>query len=199
MMSNAKVFHILSYVWNSFYSYRKTVHQFYLQLRQDILNDQLYCHEEASFVLGGLALQAETGDHNEALGDEYFLPEHYIPSKVKLFSLVALIFVMKLILATMANLHVNLPSFKIMCILCDAFMFIVNGHLVVVWKLTSLPSHACCFGSSGIPLQLLWGRNRWRSPKKICIGGYDKCYSEMKQERWLWQLLQAGISTCSRE
>lgn len=90
---NAEVFEILSYVCNSFYSYRKTVHQFYLQLRQDILNGQLYCHEEASFVLGGLALQAETGDYNEALGYEYFLPEHYIPSKVKLFSLLALIFV----------------------------------------------------------------------------------------------------------
>ena len=93
MTLNAKVFEILSYVCNSFYSYRKTVHQFYLQLRQDILNGQLYCHEEASFVLGGLALQAETGDYNEALGYEYFLPEHYIPSKVKLFSLLALIFV----------------------------------------------------------------------------------------------------------
>ena len=29
-----------------------------------------------------------------------------------------------------------------MCSLCDAFMFISNGHLVVVWKLTSLASHA---------------------------------------------------------
>lgn len=93
MMLNAKVFEVLHYVSNSFYSYQKTVHQFYLQLRQDILNDQLYCHEEASFVLGGLALQAETGDYNEALGDKYFLPEHYIPSKVKLFSMLALIFV----------------------------------------------------------------------------------------------------------
>ena len=64
------------------HSYQKTVHQFYLQLRQDILNGRLYCHEEASFILGGLALQAETGDYNEGLGDEYFLPEHYIPSRV---------------------------------------------------------------------------------------------------------------------
>ena len=93
MILNAKVFEVLSYLSNSFYSYRKTVHQFYLQLRQDILNDQLYCHEEASFILGGLALQAETGDYNETLGDEYFLPEHYVQSKVKLFSLLALIFV----------------------------------------------------------------------------------------------------------
>lgn len=64
------------------YSYQKTVHQFYLQLRQDILSGQLYSHEEASFLLGGLALQAETGDYEEAPGDEYFLPEHYIPSRV---------------------------------------------------------------------------------------------------------------------
>ena len=63
-------------------SYQKTLHQFYLQLREDILNGQLYCHEEASFNLGGLALQAETGDYNDTLGDEYFLPEHYIPSRV---------------------------------------------------------------------------------------------------------------------
>lgn len=63
-------------------SYQKTIHQFYLQLRDDILSGQLYCHEEASFNLGGLALQAETGDYNDTLGDEYFLPEHYIPSRV---------------------------------------------------------------------------------------------------------------------
>ena len=63
-------------------SYQKTFHQFYLQLRQDILNAQLYCHEEASFLLGGLALQAETGDYNDILADEYFLPEHYIPKRV---------------------------------------------------------------------------------------------------------------------
>ena len=63
-------------------SYQKTIHQFYLQLREDILSGQLYCHEEASFNLGGLALQAETGDYNGTLGDEYFLPEHYIPSRV---------------------------------------------------------------------------------------------------------------------
>ena len=63
-------------------SYQKTIHQFYLQLRDDLLRGQLYCHEEAIFNLGGLALQAETGDYNDTLGDEYFLPEHYIPSKV---------------------------------------------------------------------------------------------------------------------
>ena len=63
-------------------SYQKTFHQFYLQLRQDILNGQLYCHEEASYLLGGLALQAETGDYNDILADEYFLPQHYIPKRV---------------------------------------------------------------------------------------------------------------------
>ena len=63
-------------------SYQKTIHQVYLQLREDVLSGQLYCHEEASFSLGGLALQAETGDYNGTLVDEYFLPEHYIPSRV---------------------------------------------------------------------------------------------------------------------
>lgn len=63
-------------------SYQKTIHQFYLQLREDILSGQLHCHEEASFKLGGIALQAETGDYNDTLGDEYFLSEHYVPSRV---------------------------------------------------------------------------------------------------------------------
>ncbi|XP_078359591.1 tyrosine-protein phosphatase non-receptor type 13-like [Oculina patagonica] len=76
-------FRVKFYVENiTLISYQKTIHQFYLQLREDILSGQLYCHEEASFILGGLALQAETGDYNETLGDEYFLTEHYIPSRI---------------------------------------------------------------------------------------------------------------------
>ena len=67
----------------SHFSNPQTTHQFYLQLRENILTGHLYCHEEASFTLGGLALQAETGDYNDALGDEYFLAEHYIPNKVQ--------------------------------------------------------------------------------------------------------------------
>ncbi|XP_074610552.1 tyrosine-protein phosphatase non-receptor type 13-like [Acropora palmata] len=76
-------FRVKFYVENvTLLSYQKTFHQFYLQLRQDILNGQLYCHEEASYLLGGLALQAETGDYNDILSDEYFLPQHYIPKRI---------------------------------------------------------------------------------------------------------------------
>ena len=71
------------------FSNPQTTHQFYLQLRENILTGHLYCHEEASFTLGGLALQAETGDYNDALGDEYFLAEHYIPNKVQVCQLCA--------------------------------------------------------------------------------------------------------------
>lgn len=73
----------------SHFSNPQTTHQFYLQLRENILTGHLYCHEEASFTLGGLALQAETGDYNDALGDEYFLAEHYIPNKVQVCQLCA--------------------------------------------------------------------------------------------------------------
>ena len=75
---------IIVHVSSFHFSNPQTTHQFYLQLREDILRGQLYCHEEASFNLGGLALQAETGDYNGALGDEYFLAEHYVPNKVQI-------------------------------------------------------------------------------------------------------------------
>ncbi|XP_022779941.1 tyrosine-protein phosphatase non-receptor type 13-like isoform X3 [Stylophora pistillata] len=76
-------FRVKFYVENvALISNPQTTHQFYLQLREDILRGQLYCHEEASFNLGGLALQAETGDYNGALRDEYFLAEHYVPNKM---------------------------------------------------------------------------------------------------------------------
>ncbi|KAL0615822.1 FERM and PDZ domain-containing protein 2 [Plecturocebus cupreus] len=40
-----------------------TRHQFYLQLRKDILEERLYCNEEALLQLGVLALQAEFGSY----------------------------------------------------------------------------------------------------------------------------------------
>ena len=39
-----------------------TRHLFYLQLRKDLLEDRLSCHEETGLHLGALALQAEYGD-----------------------------------------------------------------------------------------------------------------------------------------
>lgn len=43
--------------------HRLTQHQYYLQLRKDILEDRLYCNEETGLFLAALALQAEFGDY----------------------------------------------------------------------------------------------------------------------------------------
>lgn len=43
--------------------HRLTRHQYYLQLRKDILEDRLYCNEETGLFLAALALQAEFGDY----------------------------------------------------------------------------------------------------------------------------------------
>lgn len=43
--------------------HRLTRHQYYLQLRKDILEDRLYCNEETGLFLIALALQAEFGDY----------------------------------------------------------------------------------------------------------------------------------------
>lgn len=41
---------------------KQTRHQYYLQLRRDLLEDRLSCHEETALYLGALALQTEYGD-----------------------------------------------------------------------------------------------------------------------------------------
>lgn len=46
-----------------FTRHRLTRHQYYLQLRKDILEDRLYCNEETGLFLAALALQAEFGDY----------------------------------------------------------------------------------------------------------------------------------------
>lgn len=46
-----------------FVRHRLTRHQYYLQLRKDILEDRLYCNEETGLFLVALALQAEFGDY----------------------------------------------------------------------------------------------------------------------------------------
>ncbi|KAJ3608135.1 hypothetical protein NHX12_025185 [Muraenolepis orangiensis] len=54
-------------------------HQYYLQLRKDLLEDRLSCHEETSLCLAGLALQAEYGDcMPEVYGRNYYRPDQYI-------------------------------------------------------------------------------------------------------------------------
>uniref|UniRef100_A0A8C4VYR0 FERM and PDZ domain containing 2 n=1 Tax=Gopherus evgoodei TaxID=1825980 RepID=A0A8C4VYR0_9SAUR len=58
-----------------------TRHQFYLQLRKDILEERLYCNDETSLQLGALALQAELGNYApEMHGKNYFRIEDYVPA-----------------------------------------------------------------------------------------------------------------------
>lgn len=42
--------------------HKQTHHQYYLQLRRDLLEDRLCCHEDTALYLGALALQRECGD-----------------------------------------------------------------------------------------------------------------------------------------
>ncbi|XP_064174478.1 tyrosine-protein phosphatase non-receptor type 13 isoform X3 [Anguilla rostrata] len=63
--------------------HKLTRHQYYLQLRKDILEDRLYCNEEMGLFLGALALQAEFGDYvPEVYGKGYFQPEQYVSKTV---------------------------------------------------------------------------------------------------------------------
>lgn len=45
-----------------------TCHQYYLQLRRDLLEERLHCEEEAALLLASLALQAEYGDYQPEVG-----------------------------------------------------------------------------------------------------------------------------------
>ncbi|XP_074252504.1 tyrosine-protein phosphatase non-receptor type 13 isoform X9 [Saimiri boliviensis] len=60
-----------------------TCHQYYLQLRKDILEERMHCDDETSLLLASLALQAEYGDYQpEVHGLSYFRMEHYLPARV---------------------------------------------------------------------------------------------------------------------
>ncbi|KAM8800943.1 tyrosine-protein phosphatase non-receptor type 13 [Rhynchonycteris naso] len=60
-----------------------TCHQYYLQLRKDILEEKMHCDDETSLLLASLALQAEYGDYQpEVHGVSYFRLEHYLPPRV---------------------------------------------------------------------------------------------------------------------
>lgn len=48
--------------------HKLTRHQYYLQLRKDILEDRLYCNEETGLYLVALALQVEFGDYIPEVG-----------------------------------------------------------------------------------------------------------------------------------
>ena len=56
-------------------------HQFYLQLRQDVLNGKYPMSDSEYLSLAGMALQVEFGDFSRELHNEiYFDLEHYLPS-----------------------------------------------------------------------------------------------------------------------
>nr|XP_045255856.1 FERM and PDZ domain-containing protein 2 isoform X1 [Macaca fascicularis] len=61
-----------------------TRHQFYLQLRKDILEERLYCNGEMLLQLGVLALQAEFGNYpkEQVESKPYFHVEDYIPASL---------------------------------------------------------------------------------------------------------------------
>ncbi|KAM8836489.1 FERM and PDZ domain-containing protein 2 isoform 2-T4 [Spinachia spinachia] len=63
--------------------HKQTSHQLYLQLRRDLLEDQLSCHEETALYLGALALQSECGDcMPEVYGKNYYRPNQYVAKSV---------------------------------------------------------------------------------------------------------------------
>ncbi|CAL9702348.1 unnamed protein product [Knipowitschia caucasica] len=62
--------------------HKQTRHQYYLQLRRDLLEDRLACHEETALYLGALALQAEYGDCSEMFGRNYYRPDQYVCKSV---------------------------------------------------------------------------------------------------------------------
>ncbi|XP_064176905.1 tyrosine-protein phosphatase non-receptor type 13 isoform X2 [Anguilla rostrata] len=63
--------------------HRLTRHQYYLQLRKDILEDRVRCDEETSLFLAALALQAEYGDYiPQVYGKNYFQPEQYVSRRL---------------------------------------------------------------------------------------------------------------------
>ncbi|XP_012735223.2 tyrosine-protein phosphatase non-receptor type 13 isoform X3 [Fundulus heteroclitus] len=60
-----------------------TKHQYYLQLRKDILEERMRCNTENAMLLASVALQAEFGDYQpELYGKTYFRLEHYLPVSV---------------------------------------------------------------------------------------------------------------------
>nr|XP_046233129.1 FERM and PDZ domain-containing protein 2 [Scatophagus argus] len=63
--------------------HKQTRHQYYLQLRRDLLEDRLSCHEETALYLGALALQTECGDcMPKVYGRNYYRPDQYVPKSV---------------------------------------------------------------------------------------------------------------------
>ncbi|XP_062943414.1 FERM and PDZ domain-containing protein 2 isoform X1 [Cynocephalus volans] len=64
--------------------HNQTRHQFYLQLRRDVLEERLHCPDETLLQLAVLALQAEFGSYpkEQVESKAYFRVEDYIPASL---------------------------------------------------------------------------------------------------------------------
>lgn len=89
-MYSQLLIHWLNYLAIKCYSDEASRHQYYLQLRHNVKNRNLVyacVAEELIYLLVGLALQADFGDHVEAEHTEnYFSLEEYFPDQVSNFS-----------------------------------------------------------------------------------------------------------------
>lgn len=55
------------------YRHALTKHQYYLQLRKDILEERVHCGTEDAMLLASLALQAEFGDYQPEVPTQLFI------------------------------------------------------------------------------------------------------------------------------
>ena len=63
----------------------QTRHLCYLQLRKDVIDAKIYCHEQSALKLAAYSLQAENGDRMSTENAQpYFRIESYLPSKVNI-------------------------------------------------------------------------------------------------------------------
>ena len=68
------------------YREQTTRHLYYLQLRKDVLEGNVYVHEDTAMLMASYALQAETSDQSAGGPSSlYFAPEKYLPHRVSSF------------------------------------------------------------------------------------------------------------------
>lgn len=58
-----------------------TKHQYYLQLRKDILEERMRCETENAMLLASLALQAEFGDYQPEVSGYLYDPYFFFLNK----------------------------------------------------------------------------------------------------------------------
>lgn len=68
--------------------HKLTRHQYYVQLRKDILEDRVHCNEETIMFLAALALQAEFGDFIPEVGPIVFNMVAYLEYEIIVFMII---------------------------------------------------------------------------------------------------------------